>query len=250
LKILTRLLRIGLDNVKEGMIHGSDDGENVRINNYLEEIQEICNTSIWGSEERPVRWTCPYDPVSKKITTICLDNVRTRKVVNSLESLIDVCVPEGDGCDLWKATIELYRESLLLLLSREDLTDKQIFDYQWKVDQFAQGWFKINKGDEGVTNYIHDLHAGHISDYLMQWRNLYTHSQQGWEAMNFAIKRYWFRCTNRGGGRGCGNRLQPLARWVQRRFVWMMGFQYEQILATVKNGLEVDYDNIEGMDII
>jgi hypothetical protein len=84
--------------------------------------------------------------------------------------------------------LALYREALLLLLIREDLSDEQIYDFQWKIDQFAQGWFQINMGDEGVTNYVHDLHAGHISDYLFHWRNLYTHSQQGWENMNFAIK--------------------------------------------------------------
>jgi hypothetical protein len=137
---------------------------------------------------------------------------------------------------------------MILLLNRDDLTDAQIFNFQWKVDQFAQGWFKINMGDEGVTNYVHDLHAGHISDYLVHWRNLYTHSQQGWENMNFAIKRYWFRCTNRGGGKGRGNRLQPMARWVQRRFVWMMGYEYAQILEAVTTGTEVDLDNIEVAD--
>jgi hypothetical protein len=194
---------------------------------------------------------CPYDTQTKTITTICLDNVRTRKVVNSLETLIDVCIPEGDGRELWKATVDLYREAMLLLLIRDDLTDEQIFEFQWKVDQFAQGWFKINKGDKGVTNYIHDLHAGHISDYLIHWRNLYTHSQQGWEALNFAVKKYWFRCTNRGGGRGSGNRLKPLAQWLQRRFVWMMGFDYGQILEAVKNGdREVDLDNVEGIEFV
>jgi hypothetical protein len=84
---------------------------------------------------------------------------------------------------------------LLLLLIREDLKDKQIYDFQWKIDQFAQGWFQINMGNEGMTNYLHDLHAGHIIDYLVHRRDLYTHSQQGWENMNFAIKRYWFRYT-------------------------------------------------------
>ena len=62
--------------------------------------------------------------------------------------------------------LALYREALLLLLIREDLSDEQIYDFQWKIDQFAQGWFQINMGDEGVTNYVHDLYAGHISDYL------------------------------------------------------------------------------------
>jgi hypothetical protein len=194
---------------------------------------------------------CPYDTQTKKITTICLDNIRTRKVINLLDWSIDVCIPaEGTGQDLWKATIELYCESMLLLLIRDDLTDEQIFDFQWKVDQFAQGWFKINKGDKGVTNYIHDLHAGHISDYLFHWRNLYTHSQQGWEALNFAVTKYWFRCTNRGGGRGSGSRLEPLAQWVQRCFVRMRGFEYEQILDAVKNGMEANLGNVEGLELV
>jgi hypothetical protein len=139
---------------------------------------------------------------------------------------------------------------MILSLIQEDLSDKQIYDFQWKIDQFAQGWFQINMGDEGVTNYLYDLHTGHISDYLFHWRILCTHSQQGWENMNFAIKRYWFRCTNRVGGKGCGNHLQPLARWLQRLFVWMMGFEYKQILAAVKNQIEVDLDNIQGMYMV
>jgi hypothetical protein len=75
--------------------------------------------------------------------------------------------------------------------------------------------------------------------------------QQGWEALNFAVKRYWFQCTNRSGGCGLGNHLKPLAQWLQRHFVWMMGFEYEQILEAVKNGnQEVDLDNIEGMELV
>jgi hypothetical protein len=55
----------------------------------------------------------------------------------------------------------------VLLLIPDDLSNEQISKFQWKIDKSAQGWFKINKGDEGMTNYIHDLHAGHISDYLL-----------------------------------------------------------------------------------
>jgi hypothetical protein len=66
--------------------------------------------------------------------------------------------------------------------------------------------------------------------------------------MNIATKRYWFWCTNQGGRKGCGNFLQLLRRWVQRHFVWMMGFEYEHISAAVKN--QIDLDNSQGMDIV
>jgi hypothetical protein len=140
---------------------------------------------------------------------------------------------------------------MLLLLIRDDLTDEQIFKFQWKVDQFVKGWFKINKGDKGIMNNIHNLHAGHVSDYLFHWCTLYTHSQQEWEALHFVVKKYLFWCTNPGGGHGLGNHLEPLAQWIQHCFVWMMGFKYEQILKAVKNGLEeVDLDNIEGLELV
>jgi hypothetical protein len=115
LKIFTRLLRIGLDKVKEGATLGTGDGEDVRIKAHSEEIQEICNTSSFGSEERPVRWTRPYDTATKKITRICLDNVRTRKAINTMDSLVDASIPEGEGRELWKATTGLHREAMLLL---------------------------------------------------------------------------------------------------------------------------------------
>jgi hypothetical protein len=103
LKTFTRLLRIGLDNMKEGAMLGNDDGENASIKVHSEQMQEeICNTSVWGSEEHPVRWTCPCDTAKKKITMICLDNVRTRKVINAPDASVDVGIPEGEGREPWK----------------------------------------------------------------------------------------------------------------------------------------------------
>ena len=106
-----------------------------------------------------MRWTCPYDSGTKKITTICLDNEKTRKVINALDSLIDQCIPVGEGWELWKSTISLSQEALILLINKDDLTDQEIFEFQWNVDQFAQGWFKINMGDEGITNYTFTIYT-------------------------------------------------------------------------------------------
>jgi hypothetical protein len=54
-----------------------------------------------------------------------------------------------------------------------------------------------------------------------------------------------------GGGCGLGNSLKPLARWLQCGFVWMMGFEYEQILEVLKNGnQEVEIDNIERVEFV
>jgi hypothetical protein len=130
------------------------DGKNVRAKACLESMQNICNAAAW---ETKARWTCPWDTATKKTITICLDNEKTRKVINTLDLLVDQCIPEDkEGRQLWKSMTELHCEALISPLIRDNLTDRQMFEFQWKVDQFAQGWFKINMGDEGMTNHLHD----------------------------------------------------------------------------------------------
>ncbi len=87
-------------------------------------------------------------------------------------------------------------------------------------------------GLEGMTNYIHMVGPGHLADYLCLHRNLFVFSNQGWENFNQLLKQVYFRRTGRGGGRynATKARLLPLARWLQRRFVWML----------VRNNLEAE----------
>jgi len=105
--------------------------------------------------------------------------------------------------------------------------------FQSHIDAFFILWVDIT-GHEGITNYIHMLAVGHISEYLVYWGNLYDHSQQGWEAFNSLIKTFFFRRTGRGGagnkGRGPKSRLRPIARWLSRRVVWMCGYDYSYIV--------------------
>ena len=74
------------------------------------------------------------------------------------------------------------------------------------------------------------LGAGHISEYMFYHRNLYVHSQQGWEAFNSMLKTFYFRRTARGGARwGKRSRLAPIAKWLQRRMMWMLGIPFEDM---------------------
>jgi hypothetical protein len=74
---------------------------------------------------------------------------------------------------------------------------------------------------EGCPNYMHMLGSGHVADMLFHhWCNLYMFSNQDWEALNMLVKQVYFRRTARGGGRQA-SRLLPIARWLQRRLVFM-----------------------------
>ena len=58
---------------------------------YVLEITEYINTVSLGTVERPAQWECPIDKDYLKVDTICLDNGRTRRVVDSWGGLIDIC---------------------------------------------------------------------------------------------------------------------------------------------------------------
>ena len=66
--------------------------------------------------------------------------------------------------------------------------------------------------------------SGHVYKYMVEWGNLYKYSQQEWESLNSLIKRFFFLCTNKGGGRhSTRTRLIPIACLFQRRILWMSG---------------------------
>ena len=114
---------------------------------------------------------------------------------------------------------------MILLRKRDDFSNAEIASYQNHADKFFQAWVRLWQ-IEGITNYIHMIGSGHIADYLYKWKNLYRYSQQGWEAMNSLIKTFFFRRTSHGGGvRGNSkkSRLIPIARWLQRRLVFLCG---------------------------
>eukprot|EP00978_Attheya_sp_CCMP212_P019801 scaffold55883_cov53-Attheya_sp.AAC.2 len=113
---------------------------------------------------------------------------------------------------------------------KTDFTDVDIRQYQEQFDLFSQEWMDMY-GLKGITNYIHLLSSGHMSDYLHKWRNLYLHSQQGCESLNNLVKIFFFRRTGRGGGKYDKSKLKPIARWLQRRLLWLCGHTYEEMLA-------------------
>jgi hypothetical protein len=223
IKLLTMILIEGLSNAKKKRLYMDISAEGVRVSQFVADVESIVNKSILGSKDDPCQWICPFDTKKKEVCPITMDNVRTRRVVDSLDILVDFCVTDPARAFLWTTALNNYRIAMVLLRKREDFTDNEIAAYQSHADKFFQVWVRLWQ-KEGVTNYIHMIGAGHIADYLYRWRNLYRYSQQGWEAMNSLMKTFFFRRTNHGGGvRGCSkkSKLIPIARWLQRQLIFL-----------------------------
>ena len=223
IKLLTMVLIEGLSNAKKKSIYPDVNAEGTRVAQFVSDVERIINTSILGSEDDPCQWMCPFDTKKKEMGPITMDNVRTRRIVDFLDTLVDFCVTDESRASLWITSLNNYRTAMILLRKRDDFTNTEIASYQNHANKFFQAWVRLWQ-IEGITNYIHMIGSGHIANYLYKWKNLYRYSQQGWEAMNLLIKTFFFRRTSHGGGvRGDSkkSRLIPIARWLQRRLVFL-----------------------------
>jgi hypothetical protein len=232
IKILTMLVIEGLSNAKKGLLYTHITAEGPRVKLFFERIADIVNKQVLGTETNSTEWECATDEKKKEIGTITMDNVRTRAIMARLELLIEECIIKEQDKAKWLACIPKFRDGMLKLRSKDDFDGDAVSAFQKDIDEFFQLWVQL-WGLEGCTNYIHMMSSGHLSTYLFKWKNLYRHSQQGWEAFNSLLKTFYFRRTQHGGssngGRGRKSRLLPIGRWLQRRVVWLCGYQEDFI---------------------
>jgi hypothetical protein len=255
IKIFTLLLTEGLGNAKKGSIFTSaGSSENTRVDEFFKVVQTYCNQTVWGTVDCPSQWKCPRDgPRNDQIGEVSIENTRTRIMIENLSGLVDVLVPDATRNRMWKWAINNnYVPAIELLRQKSEFTDDEIANFQRYVDLFFQDWVDLH-GKAGVTNYVHMLASGHISEYLQHWRNLYRHSQQGWESLNSMIKVFFFRRTQRGGkGRGEGkkSKLLPIARWLSRRAVWALGIEWNDIKSVVEMLVMSETESIGDDDVL
>ena len=85
-----------------------------------------------------------------------------------------------------------------------------------------------------MTNYLHMVQTGHIAFFMKELKCLYRFSQQGWEHLVGNIKKYVYRRSNRGGGRGTRNRLDVLTHLCSRLFAYMTNETLEEMKKALK----------------
>ena len=190
IKLMTMVIIEGLSNAKKQSLYCDVNAEGTRVSRFVSDIESIINTKILGSKDDPCQWMCPFDAKKKEVNPITMDNVRTRRIVDEMDTLVDFCVVDEERSSFWVTALNNYRSAMVLLRQKHDFNNDNIASYQNHADVFFQAWVKLWQ-KEGITNYIHMIGSGHISDYLYRWKNLYRFSQQGWEAMNSLIKTFF-----------------------------------------------------------
>jgi len=99
------------------------------------------NTEVLGNADNPGQWDCPWDHSKKIVGEICLGNNCTRKIIETFDLFIDLCIPDDAANEKWKEYIAFYRKAIVMLWKKDDFTNEQIDEFQSHVDIFFEyGW--------------------------------------------------------------------------------------------------------------
>ena len=193
LKVLTMIILEGIAESKAGNLFPELNTPNQRVKAYINSIEMTMNDRVLGDETDSSTWQCPFDHKEQKLGTISLENVKVRKVLSKIELFIEISVFKQDRKLKWLQCVPKYMTAIEIVRQKHNFSDQDIGNFQKNIDEWFQDWIYLT-GAGGMTNYIHMLGSGHISEYMYKWRNLYEHSQQGWEAFNaLLLKTFFFR---------------------------------------------------------
>jgi len=196
---------------------------------FFIELNCIVCTKILGSMQNPSQWECPCDWARCELGIICLDNNKTQKVVNGLDLIINFCIALGEQSK-WKDCIADYRQAMLLLRKKTDLSNDEVKMFQQHVDAFFCGM-----GVATVTQRCDKLHPhAWCGTY---WR-VPSPSPQPIQALatgvggfqclveDIFLSLYRLRwCGN--CGTGIRSKLIPIAWWLSRCVLWLMGYDWQ-----------------------
>ena len=196
---------------------------------FATRVEEAVNNEILKRTESRTRdmanWSFPFDKDNHgKLGDVTFNNKQAKKFAKGFKYLVAACTQDYDKKYQlgWAKTCEQYNVVAELLESKYHYKFEDVCAFQLEVDEFCENYF-AKCGRDGMTNYIHLLHAGHMSHFLLEYGNLYRFSQQGWENVNGKLKRIFHHNTQKGGGRGGSSKLLPVMYTCARGLLWKHG---------------------------
>jgi hypothetical protein len=174
LKAMTMLFIDGLSNAQGSLLPTTLEVQNMDTKEtlFVGSIEDTMNSEILGDEFNRAFWRLPVEKeqgsITKKIGIVSLSNGRSRKVLESFDDLIDLCIVNPNKSAMWKEAWDHYRKAMVILRKKgEDYTTEEMTEFQGHIDIFFScGWAYISMR-ASQTIYT-CLEAGMSSDI---WRN-------------------------------------------------------------------------------
>jgi hypothetical protein len=159
---------------------------------FVGSIEDVMNSQILGDEFNRTFWRCPIEKeqtsTTKKVGIVSLSNGRSRKVIEDIDDLIDLCIVDPNKNQKWKTAWEHYRKAFVILRKKgEDYTTKEIEDFQNHIDIF----FQLYVGGLVPTRGSHELYP-----YARQWACEKIYGRMGEPQQIFTAGMGIFECID------------------------------------------------------
>ena len=185
--------------------------------------------------------------------------------MDNFEKILNISIVDTNIRKELNEAVFKYNRSMIIFRKKDaDYTPEELLEFKCLSNSFCTINAKIY-GRKIFTNYFHMLIANHMHDYMVEWGNLHTYSQQGQESLNSLIKSFFFRRTNKSEGKNNmkRTRLKLIMRLLQRRILWISGiankildkyskdksFNLNDLLPDINLILVSNADNEHGDDI-
>jgi hypothetical protein len=135
----------------------------------------------------------------------------------------------------WDTFIREYLSAIKIMTQEEEYTTADIDRMQKHSDDSFRMLVSI-AGSSGVTNYFHDLGAGHFAQMARKWGNLMRYRNEGAEAANGDITHKYLKGSNKGGYKSSKRKnlssedaesqkrhvgkIEGIGNWCARRYMW------------------------------
>jgi hypothetical protein len=124
------------------------------LNQYAININHIVNTRILGTVVRPKQWKVPISDSGDSLVKMSLSSNKTRTFIDNLDYLVDHVFSNPiheEQKQIWKQMLNNYREAIIILRQSEEYTDKDIKQFQTKIDDFYTTYVEtLGAGKEGI----------------------------------------------------------------------------------------------------
>lgn len=181
--------------------------------------------------ESPPKWHFPAEKQDiTKIAEFTLSGDDARKFSRNFTAVVEVCTEKAPQT-VKSGWLDVSRRFVKVF---QWINSRLEFGYDFhmlaemvnEADELCIGYFKLT-GRDGNTNYWHALQAGHFSELLELYGNLYRYAQQGWENTNGNLSKSYHRQSQKGGGPGGSSKLLPLFESMTRGTLWRHGHLQE-----------------------
>jgi hypothetical protein len=143
-------------------------------------MEETFQRKVLESELSPSHWKLKYTNVKDsppQIDAVQVRNNVARCIMAKIDPIIETAIPDGNNSTRSKLILAVakYRDRMRILTTHRALDNEEKQFFQDCMDDFFELWVELF-GEEGVSNYIHLLGAGHMLYFLEKYDCLYLYS--------------------------------------------------------------------------